>query len=455
MKSVMFNLEFEVDFQILVFDVDVHFVFQKKSNTLFNFPLTYTMSSLSSLVATAQASVLQCEATLKAVETALGQAREDLSRVRTALDMTLSTLSPRDVWRPETPGPQSQPPYDDWASLWDEGKYPFLGATAGPSSSAESEDSGAGHLGPVRSHSKLLPFSPSSGAVENGPEILDEAPEDGSDASWATVCRTAADEDPNLSQCPKCGQPRSLCRDGESLQLLDRQMVGRTIQASGPTWSVAHQGRLAKVVAVCKKKINISLCWEDSSKLESFTAFANKVPKFSFFCPGSERSSSLAVKESDLAGADCLVRLPVKPFIPEVWTHSHQGEKHRLLVSSDQDINLVALGLMVERPITKIILSICRKNNYQDEPKPFFNQTFSQVPSYAEDTTVLKLQRKVPLAGTAPLLLVLNIFGGSSRVGCGGQQTVRGLRCEDYWHQDEGSRKTRVEKGLIEKFYVE
>ena len=106
MKSVMFNLEFEVDFQILVFDVDVHFVFQKKSNTLFKFPLTYTMSSLSSLVATAQASVLQCEATLKAVETALGQAREDLSRVRTALDMTLSTLSPRDVWRPETPGPR-------------------------------------------------------------------------------------------------------------------------------------------------------------------------------------------------------------------------------------------------------------------------------------------------------------------------------------------------------------
>ena len=53
MKSVMFNLEFEVDFQILVFDVDVHFVFQKKSNTLFKFPLTYTMSSLSSLVATA------------------------------------------------------------------------------------------------------------------------------------------------------------------------------------------------------------------------------------------------------------------------------------------------------------------------------------------------------------------------------------------------------------------
>ena len=51
------------------------------------------MISVSSLVATAKASVLVCEATLKAVETAVGQARSDLEKVKTALDMANNLAS--------------------------------------------------------------------------------------------------------------------------------------------------------------------------------------------------------------------------------------------------------------------------------------------------------------------------------------------------------------------------
>ena len=81
---------------------------------------------------------------------------------------------------------------------------------------------------------------------------------------------------------------------------------------------------------------------------------------------------------------------------------------------------------------------------------------------------VLKLGRKVLLTGDKPFMLVLHIFGGSSQVRYGGEEnsevtvtsqgnrTVVGLRFANYWHKDDVSmRSTRVEKGLVEKLYVE
>ena len=48
--------------------------------------------SQSSMMATAQASLLKCEATLNALQTAFSQARSELAEVRRALDITARSL---------------------------------------------------------------------------------------------------------------------------------------------------------------------------------------------------------------------------------------------------------------------------------------------------------------------------------------------------------------------------
>ena len=463
------------------------------------------MNSVSSLVARAKASVLVCEATLKAVETAVGQARSDLEKVKTALDMannlasdevksvtapgqrnsiTAATaslqgsLSISDMWRPDTPvtfSPRSpcQTRWEEWESLWDEGKTPATGSEEPREKVFPwTRDTSILLHATSRSESLLTEKARADSRETAGsvtlPSVLGEDEDVDEDlmamSSWATMARGAAQSRPKFSscpQCPRCLQPRSQCRDGEPLLTVTKDTIGRSIKATGPTWPPLQLGREATVVGG-KVRRNILLRWRDSHSVESYTVTSKDVPKFSFICPGLQTASktfSSSEAEAGLLLASCLVRLPIKPFLCEVWAHDDLGEKHRLMVSADRDINLVALGLMVATAIPKIVVSVCQTGHTRNS---IYSQSFSQVPSHFKDTTVLKFQRKVRLAADKPYLLVLHIFGGSSRVGYGGETIIRSsnggreqVGLSFCAIDDVGKKTTNVQRGLVEKFYVE
>ena len=452
------------------------------------------MNSVSSLVATAKASVLVCEATLKAVETAVGQARSDLEKVKTALDMAnnlasdevksvntitaaTASLSISDMWRPDTPvtfSPRSpcQTRWEEWESLWDEGKTPTGSEEPREKVFPWTRDTSLLLPATSRSESLLTEKARADSRETAGsvtlPSVLGEDEDVDEDlmamSSWATMARGAAQSRPKFSscpQCPRCLQPRSQCRDGEPLLTVTKDTIGRSIKATGPSWPPLQLGREATVVGG-KVRRNVLLRWRDSHSVESYTVTSKDVPKFSLICPGLQTASktfSSSEAEAGLLLASCLVRLPIKPFLCEVWAHDDLGEKHRLMVSADQDINLVALGLMVATAIPKIVVSVCQTGHTRNS---IYSQSFFQVPSHFKDTTVLKFQRKVRLAADKPYLLVLHIFGGSSRVGYGGETIIRssnGSREQVGLSfcaiDDVGKKTTNVQRGLVEKFYVE
>ena len=177
-----------------------------------------------------------------------------------------------------------------------------------------------------------------------------------------------------------------------------------------------------------------------------------------------EEAFSFSEAEGGLETASCVVRLPISPFIPEVWHHQDLGEKHRIIISPDQDLRLLGIGLMVETAVPRIILSICQQNDHFEEHNAIFSQNFGNVQSFPTATTVLRLMRKVLLKAGQPYMLVLNMFGGSSRVGCGGEERLvfslnagrAEIQVEDYRHRDNvGFKTTNVEKGILAKLFIE
>ena len=359
---------------------------------------------------------------------------------------------------------------EDWESLWDAGQVPTLqedfsevGPTHGPpsslppSSATSSETSRADWNFPV--------FFPRQERQEETSSQSEAAA-----SSYATMCSRAARAARAGDFCPQCGQPASQCGDARPLRKVDQKTIGRIIRTSGPSWPKSKLGRLALVLGAGGNGANVLLRWGVDSKVESFTINAKNVPKFVLVCGSAvtqpmEEGVSFSEAEGGMETAISVVRLPIRPFIREVWAHEDLGEKHRLIISADQDFALVAIGLLVETTIPKLIVSICQKNDHFEEHNSIFSQNFNKVQSYPRATTVIKLD-KILLKGGEPYMLVLNVFGGSSLVGCGGEEKlglgvsgIRGeiqLRLEDYRHRDNVcSKTTNVEKGLVEKFYIE
>ena len=507
--------------------------------------------SASSVLADAKASVLKCEATLNALETAFTQARRELEEVKSALDLSARSLdtnqvgsvaSPRSPWQVagcevwEGPGssglsrsrsvstgdiwswgPDTMATFssastcsqcttitttnstnitaattnymEEWEALWDAGQVPSLQESAGRevaepqlsrgldwsqspllstplTSAGSSEDSRAGGN---------FPFYPGLLGTEDlglGSSLAFPREEETSSqseaatASYAAMCSRTGGLTRGL--CPQCRQPASQCREGKSLRKVDHEIIGKIIKTSGPSWPKYKLGRVALVVGAGRNGTNVLLKWRADCQVESFTLTSKNVPKFSLVCSGAtqtmEEGFSFSESEGGMETASCVVRLPIRPFIPEVWPHQDLGEKHRIIISVDLDLCLAGIGLMVETAIPKIIFSICQQNDHFEEHNAIFSQNFSNVQRFPTASTVLKLMRKVPLKAGQPYMLVLNMFGGASRVGCGGEESlafylngVRGeILVEDYKHRDNvGSKTTKVEKGIVEKFYIE
>ena len=399
-----------------------------------------------------------------------GRDRSGLSRSK--------SLSTGDIWswgpgslgpftttssRPQSVSTTATNYMEEWEALWDAGQAPTLQEDWSPLLSSQASLP----LGPP-------PSLPLSSREDGNYPVFFPREEDSSSQSEAAAASYAAmcSRDPRPGDlCPQCGQPASQCLDGRSLRKVDLETIGKIIKTSGPSWPQSKLGRLAEVLGAGRNGANVLLRWGADCKVESFTITSKNVPKFSLVCGGAgarpmEDGVTFSEAEGGMEAAICLVRLPVMPFIKEVWAHDDLGEKHRLIVTADRDIRLVAIGLLVETTIPRIIFSVCQKNDHFEEHNSIFSQNFSKVQSYPKATTVMKLDKKVPLKGGEPFMLVLNMFGGSSLVGCGGEERLSfgvggsegeiQLRLEDYRHKDNVcSRTTNVEKGIVEKLFIE
>jgi len=272
-----------------------------------------------------------------------------------------------------------------------------------------------------------------------------------------------------LPHCYTCG--RTDCPSGRKLTKVLKSNYGQKIKPCGSTWPYEKLGLVGTIIGGCKE--NVLIRWDSiEKKPESYSLQARREYKFEMVCKElkSCKKQLILPPVQDFDEENMLGFSAVRLFVPNgspdshVWKHDIGGEKHRLLMCSSEDINLLGLGLYIGKSIEKIVFSICLTNYKQHEQliHSIFSQTFHNVPK-KKTTTVLKLNQKIPLSCDKIYLIVLNVFGGASIAGVGGEEFVSATNCDmdvlfkfdEYVHRDNGKNVTNVEAGLISKFYFD
>ena len=99
-------------------------------------------------------------------------------------------------------------------------------------------------------------------------------------------------------------------------------------------------------------------------------------------------------------------------------------KKHRIMFCASENINLRAIGLLVETNINRVTLNICHKSGNNDHCA-IFRQDFDNVEVNKQWTTkILYLRQPVPLSCDRIYLLVLTFYGGASVVGDEGEEFI-------------------------------
>jgi len=272
-----------------------------------------------------------------------------------------------------------------------------------------------------------------------------------------------------LPHCNSCG--RTDCPSGRKLTKVLKNNYGQKIKPCGSTWPYQKLGLIGTIIGGCKE--NVMIKWDSvDKKPESYSLQSRKEYKFEMVCKEfkSCRKQLILPPIQDFDEGSMSGFSAVRLFVPtgyldsHVWPHDANGEKHRLLMCSSDDINLLGLGLFVGKSIEKIVFSICLTDYKKDEQliHSIYSQSFHNVPKKIP-TTVLKLNQKIPLSCDRIYMIVLNVFGGVSIAGVGGEEFVSAKNCDkevlfkfdEYVHKDNRKNVTNVETGLISKLYFD
>jgi len=283
--------------------------------------------------------------------------------------------------------------------------------------------------------------------------------------------------------CSNCKLQNHKCLDGKLVSNVFDKTNGMRVRPVGGFWPPQMLNKTGIVIGGNSHKINIKWqnCFHGSEILDykSKNQFLfdcrplDDDPKLStmVFSQSAKESNSLKLqpKPSTVLVAHTAVRLPVRKAIKEVWRHEAEGEKHRIIFCASDNVNLRAIGLLVEEKINKVILNICKKStvNNNKEFMVIFKQDFDNVEAIESgnksgNTRILNLRDQVPLNCEGMYLLVLTLFGGASIVGHGGEEFINVktdanevlFKFEDFPHKDSKRNKsTNVESGVLEKLY--
>ena len=203
------------------------------------------------------------------------------------------------------------------------------------------------------------------------------------------------------------------------------------------------------IVSGCRE--NIIVQWDATNKKESFTLLSGGEAKFQLVCSARPRRQEAGV----------LVRFTDPGPEAEVVRHPATGETHALRLSASENILVSGLGLAVCRNIDKVVVSIRRDDALQST---IFSKTFANIsPNNFHGYSVLPFDTKVFLSSTRMYAIVLEVFGGASFKGVGGEEFIEAdvgdidkkvlFKFDDYYA--DAFNKTDVETGLISKIFFD
>ena len=89
------------------------------------------------------------------------------------------------------------------------------------------------------------------------------------------------------------------------------------------------------------------------------------------------------------------------------------------------NINLKAIGLLVEKKINRVILNVCHRSVNSNSNDVIYKEDFDNIEvNKSGSTKILYLRQPVSLSCDRIYLLVLTFYGGATVVGYGGEEFI-------------------------------
>ena len=296
-------------------------------------------------------------------------------------------------------------------------------------------------------------------------------------------CCTCGDEEKNKGKtdstnnideykksCLNCKMPQSRCLNGRPVLISTDSFVGRAVKACscGSFWTSALLNKKATILGEnSSNKINVR--WEHTNDKETHYLITRGTHNFEFDCNSSQgkiitpKDLGISGKETSKASAVAsyfVHRLPFRKTAKEHWDHAADGEKHRIKFCTSENILFTGLGFLVAKTIDRITITVSHQLEGRHDHSPITTEpSFYNVIS-SNSTVILKLSKPLPLSCDRIYLLTVNLHGGASIVGHGGEEFIsvaRGGDKGDVLFKFENYKEDRTDslKGVIEKMYFD
>ena len=265
-------------------------------------------------------------------------------------------------------------------------------------------------------------------------------------------------EDSKNKGCANCRLKKERCLNGKFLLKVTDRTPGIKLKTWGSSWSKSMLGKTCVVEGGGDKKVFIKWITSAGQKKGDIESYSLKNDTggstFKFCCDDYEENMIKAPVSYFVH------RLPFKKTEKEYWEHAETGEKHRIKFSTSENIVLTGLGFLVAKSIDRVTITVCHQLKGRTDHSPITTgEDFWNVKS-SKSSVILKLKKPLPLTCDRIYLLTVNLHGGASIVGHGGEEFISVARSGDkedvlFKFESYKEERTDVEKGVIEKIYFE
>ena len=278
-------------------------------------------------------------------------------------------------------------------------------------------------------------------------------------------------DDKYKKSCLNCKMPKSSCLNGKPVLISTDSFVGRKVKACS-CGSFRTSKLLNKKATILgeNSSYKINVRWDHTNDKETHYLITSGKHNFEFDCNSSKPEKNTPPKDFDITGkktsktsavASYFVhRLPFRKTEKEHWDHAVNGEKHRIKFCVSENILFTGLGFLVAKTIDRVTITVLHQLEGRHDHSPIITEpAFTNVGS-SKSTVVLKLKKPLRLSCDKIYLLTVNLHGGASIVGHGGEEFIsvaRGGDKGDVLFKFENYKKDRTDslKGVIEKMYFD
>ena len=272
--------------------------------------------------------------------------------------------------------------------------------------------------------------------------------------------------------CDNCRLHKSACLNGKFLLKVSERTRGMHFKTTGRSWDDIILGRVCVVEDGDRFSAKIRWVSSDGNKIgaaETYPLSTNKDFAFKFCC---DQESSTTIKEfvsSNNVSIDKKTKTSTSHFVhrltlrrteKECVIHNPLGDKHRIKFCASEDITLTGLGFLVAQKVDRVTITVGHQLKDRPDHSPITTgEDFWNVGS-SSSTVILRLRKPLPLSCDKIYLLSVNLHGGASIVGHGGEEFIsvaRGGDKADVLFKFENYKEDRTDslKGVIEKMYFD